>query len=170
MLECRPLATLLLSLGAGKTECGFVQAGKLTGMQSALWRLLLPQSLHVQISKFKSDLFPTGSDPLIGALREDKDARRRLVEKASAITIDLPSQFLDKADFFSEATSSSLANAFSQVNRLKQFVGLLGDLADKETQEVIDLHLMTALKQINEAEEAAKAAFQALLAVGRSSR
>lgn len=125
---------------------------------------------HVQISKFRSDLFPTGSDPLISALREDKEARRRLAEKASAITIDLPSQFLDKADFFSEATSSSLANAFSQVNRLKQFVGLLGDLADKETQEVIDLHLMTALNQIKEAEEAAKAAFQALLAVGRSSR
>ncbi|UBM23144.1 hypothetical protein K8374_12045 [Pseudomonas sp. p1(2021b)] len=125
---------------------------------------------HVQISKFRSDLFPTGSDPLIGTLREDKEARRRLAEKASAITIDLSSQFLDKADFFSEATSSSLANAFSQVNRLKQFVGLLGDLADKETQEVIDLHLMTVLNQIKEAEEAAKAAFQALLAVGRSSR
>ncbi|MEX5340809.1 hypothetical protein [Pseudomonas sp. I2] len=125
---------------------------------------------HVQISKFKSDLFPTGSDPLIGALREDKEARRLLAEKASAITIDLPSQFLDKADFFSEAASSSLANAFSQVNRLKQFVGLLADLADKEAQDVIDLHLKTALYQINEAEAAAEAAFQALLAVGRSSR
>lgn len=125
---------------------------------------------HVQISKFRSDLFPPGSDPLLGTLREDKDARQRLAEKALAITIELPSQFLDKADFFSEATSSSLANAFSEVNRLKQFIGLFGDLADKEAQDVIDLHLMTALNQIEVAEKAAEAAFQALLVVGRTSR
>jgi inorganic triphosphatase YgiF len=125
---------------------------------------------HVQISKFSSDLFPSGSDPLIGTLREDKDARKRLVEKASAITIELPSQFLDKADLFSEATSSSLANVFSEVNRLKQFVGLFGDLADQEQQEVIDVHLMTVLNQIKTAEKAAETAFQALLVVGQTSR
>ncbi|MGN8103424.1 hypothetical protein [uncultured Pseudomonas sp.] len=125
---------------------------------------------HVQISKFQSDLFPTGSDPLIGSLLQDKNARKQLVEKASAITIELPSQFLDKADFFSEAVSSTLANAFSEVNRLKQFVGLFGDLADKERQDVIDLHLMTVLNQIKTAETAAEAAFRALLMVGRTSR
>jgi len=125
---------------------------------------------HVQISKFRSDLFPAGSDPLFGTLREDKAARQRLAEKASAITIELPSQFLDKADFFSEAVSSSLANAFSEVNRLKQFVGLFGDLSDQEQQEVIDVHLMTVLNQIKEAETAAEAAFQALLLVGRTTR
>ncbi|AVO59192.1 hypothetical protein C6Q18_14880 [Pseudomonas chlororaphis subsp. piscium] len=103
-------------------------------------------------------------------MREDKDARKRLVEKAPAITIELPSQFLDKADLFSEATSSSLANAFSEVNRLKQFIGLLGDLADQEQQEVIDVHLMTVLNQIKTAETAAETAFQALLVVGRTSR
>lgn len=124
----------------------------------------------VQISKFRSDLFPTGGDPLIGSLLQDKNARRQLVEKASAITIELPSQFLDKAHFFSEAVSSSLANVFSEVNRLKQLVGLFGDLADKERQDVIDLHLMTVLNQIKTAEAAAESAFQALLVVGRTSR
>ncbi|MGH8449327.1 hypothetical protein [Pseudomonas sp.] len=77
---------------------------------------------------------------------------------------------MDKADFFSEAVSSSLANVFSEVNRLKQFVGLFGDLADKELQDVIDLHLMTVLNQIKTAEAAAESAFQALLVVGRTSR
>ena len=125
---------------------------------------------HVQISKFRSDLFPTGRDHLIVTLREDKYARQRLVEKASGITIELPSQFLDKADLFSESLSSSLANAFSQVNRLKQMVGLLGDLADQETQELIDVHLMAVLNQIKEAETAAETAFNALLVVGRTSR
>ncbi|WP_416199629.1 MAG: hypothetical protein ACFWT5_11625 [Pseudomonas helleri] len=125
---------------------------------------------HIQIIKFRSDIVPNGSDKLIAILREDESARKQLVEKVSAIAIELPSQFLDKADLFSESLSSSLAYAFSQVNRLKQMVGLLGDLADQETQEVIDVHLMAVLNQIKESETAAETAFNALLVVGRTSK
>jgi len=84
-------------------------------------------------------------------------------------TIELPSQFLDKADIFSETVNNRLANASSQVNRLKKMSSLLGDLPDSATEDDISQHLMAVLSQIKESEQATMKAFQALLKAGKQS-
>lgn len=99
----------------------------------------------------------------------DENARKDLAAQATKITIDLSSQFLDKADIFSETVNNRLANAFSQVNRLKKMSSLLGDLPNSAMEEEISQHLMAVLSQIKEAEQATTEAFQALLKAGKSS-
>lgn len=124
---------------------------------------------QLEIAKFRCWIVPTDGDQshLIDVLN-DENARKDLATKAAQITIDLPSQFLDKADIFSEIVSNRLANAFSQVNRLKKLSSLLGDLSDSANEDEIDQHLMAVLTQIKEAEQATAEAFQALLKAGKS--
>ena len=125
---------------------------------------------RVLIAQFREHIFPENGSNILQGLQTDATLRMQLVEKAAVITIDLPSQFLDKADYFSESVNAKLANAFSQVSRLKQIVGLFGNLTDQATQEVIDKHLGSVLTQIKEAQDAAESAFEALMVVGRTSR
>lgn len=115
-------------------------------------------------------LVPSDSDQtyLLDVLN-DESARKDLAAQASKITIDLPSHFLDKADIFSETVNNRLANAFSQVNRLKKMSSLLADLPGSALEEEISQHLMAVLNQIKEAEQATAEAFQALLKAGKSS-
>jgi hypothetical protein len=125
---------------------------------------------QVEIAKFRSTFVPSNGDQsYLVDLLNDENARKYLATKAAQITIDLPSQFLDKADFFSETVNNRLANAFAQVNRLKMMSSLLGDLSDSANEEEINQHLMAVLTQIKEAEQAAAEAFQALLKAGKSS-
>jgi hypothetical protein len=125
---------------------------------------------QVEIAKFRCYVVPSDSDQtyLLDVLN-DENARKDLAAQASKITIDLPSQFLDKADIFSETVNNRLANAFSQVNRKKKMSSLLADLPDSALEEEISQHLMAVLNQIKEAEQATAEAFQALLKAGKSS-
>lgn len=81
---------------------------------------------QIEIAKFKFYVVPSDSDQtyLLDVLN-DENARKDLAVQVTKITIDLPSQFLDKADIFSETVNNRLANAFSQVNRLKKMSSLL---------------------------------------------
>lgn len=125
---------------------------------------------QIEIAKFRCYVVPSEDDQtyLLDVLN-DENARKDLAAQATKITIDLPSQFLDKADIFSETVNNRLANAFSQVNRLKKMSSLLADLPNSAMEEEISQHLMAVLTQIKEAEQATTEAFQALLKAGKSS-
>ncbi|WP_283190711.1 hypothetical protein [Pseudomonas sp. PMCC200344] len=125
---------------------------------------------QVELAEFKRTLSSSNGDrSYLVDLLHNEEARKDLASKALQITIDLPSQFLDKADIFSEVVNNRLANAFSQVNRLKTASRLLGQLSDSADEEEVDKHVMAVLTQISEAEKATEEAFQALLKAGKSS-
>ncbi|WP_308907896.1 hypothetical protein [Pseudomonas canadensis] len=120
-----------------------------------------------EITKFRAHVVPANGDQsFLIDVRETQEARKALASKASLISVDLPSQFLDKADFFSESLSKTLANAYFQVNHLRNFSNLLGDISDSSSEEEIDAHLMAVLKQIQEAEKAIADAFTVLRQAG----
>ncbi|KRP71779.1 hypothetical protein TX23_16075 [Pseudomonas paralactis] len=117
---------------------------------------------RIQLAKFRCDNFSPEQADNISRLLKDENSRKKLVEKVSVITIDLPSQFLDKADFFSEAVNNELAKAFFHVNSLKQIVMLTGGLSDSETEINIKQHVNSVMHKIKQAEEATQKAFDAL--------
>ncbi|MHC8314361.1 hypothetical protein [Pseudomonas sp. LB3P31] len=58
---------------------------------------------QVEIAKFRCIVMQSSGDQsYLLDLVNDENARKDLAIKAAQITLDLPSQFLDKADFFSE--------------------------------------------------------------------
>jgi hypothetical protein len=126
---------------------------------------------QIEIAKLRCAVVPSNGDQsYLLSLLNTQETRKDFASKASLVIIDLPSQFLDKADIFSRAVNSSLANAFSQVSRLKSMSRLLGDLSDSAHEEEINEHVMAVLKQIQEAEKVIGEAFQILLDAGKSSR
>ncbi|MCY0106777.1 hypothetical protein NQF78_00500 [Pseudomonas monsensis] len=124
---------------------------------------------RIQLAKFRCDNFSPEQTGTNIRLLIDENARKKLVEKVSVITINLPSQFLDKADFFSEAVNNELANAFFHVNSLKQIVMLTGDLSNSETADNIKNHVGSVIQKIKQAEEATQNALDALVNVTASS-
>ncbi len=123
---------------------------------------------QVEIAKLRCAVVPPdGDQSYLHSLLNTQETRKDLASKASLVTIDLPSQFLDKADLFSETVNNRLAKAFSQVSRLKNMSRLLGDLSDSACDEEINEFAMAVLKQIQEAEKAIGEAFQTLLKTGK---
>ncbi|AYG09196.1 hypothetical protein D7M10_19910 [Pseudomonas fluorescens] len=123
-----------------------------------------------ELSKFRSTVVPAnGDESFLINIRRTQEARRCLASKAALLSVDLPSQFLDKADFFNESLSKTLANAFFQVSHLKNFCKLLGDISDTAHESEVDEHLMAVLKQIKETETAINDAFNVLRHAGTSS-
>jgi len=124
---------------------------------------------QVEVAKLKRTVCPPdGDQSYLLSLLSTQEAREDLASKASLVTIDLPSQFLDKADFFSEHVNNRLACAFSQVSRLKTVCRLSGELPDSASEEEINEHLQAALNQIKEADKAITDAFQVLLTAGKA--
>lgn len=122
-----------------------------------------------ELAKFRSIVVPANGDQsFLMDIRATQNARRALASKALLISVELPSQFLDKADFFNEALSKNLADALFQVNHLKNLSRLLGDTPDSSSEEEIDVHLMAVLTQIQEAESAVGKAFMNLRHAGTS--
>ncbi|MFL1493565.1 MULTISPECIES: hypothetical protein [Pseudomonas] len=125
---------------------------------------------QVEIAKFRCVVRPlNGDQTYLAALKNDENVRQDLANKATKVRLDLPSQFLDKADIFTEKVNNRLANAFAQVNRLEKICSLLGDLPNSASETDITMHINSVLTQIKETEEATKEAFQALLEAGKSS-
>lgn len=123
---------------------------------------------QIEIAKFRCYVMPSWRSNLSGGFANDENARKDLAAQATKITIELPSQFLYKSDIFSETGNNMLANAFSQVNRLKKKSSLLRDLPDAATEDDISQHLMAVLSQIIESEQATMDAFQALLKIRKA--
>lgn len=123
-----------------------------------------------ELAKFRSAVVPaSGDQSFLIDVRNTQKARQALASKALMLSVDLPSQFLDKADLFSESLSQTLANALFQVNHLKNFSKLLGDTPDSSPEVEIDQHLMAVLTQIKDAEKAIDDAFKVLRHAGTSS-
>lgn len=124
---------------------------------------------QIEIARFRSAVVRPGGDQsyLIGML-SSQDIRKDFASRASLVTFDLPSQYLDKADLFSEGVNRRVAYALSQVNRLKTMANLLAALPDSASEEHINEHALAALKQIQEAEASVGEAFQVLLSESRS--
>lgn len=126
---------------------------------------------QLEIAKFRSLVIPPGGEDITYLLNVlgNQMGRRDLASKASLLTFELPSQFLDKADIFSEIASNRLALALSQINRLKSMSQLLGDLPDSTSEEEIIQNLKLFLTQAQETEQIIGDAFQVLLKEGRAS-
>ncbi|MEA9826484.1 hypothetical protein VDG09_02215 [Xanthomonas campestris pv. raphani] len=125
---------------------------------------------QLQIAKFRSTVVPQdGSTSVVQELANSHNARNLFAGYAQLVKVDLPSQFVDKADLFGEATSNRLAYALSQVSRLHSVWSALGDLPDDADRHDIEQCLGVALLQIKESEEVIGEAFQALLMEGRAS-
>ncbi|MNV44608.1 hypothetical protein D3C71_1363740 [compost metagenome] len=126
---------------------------------------------QLEIAKFRSLVVPPGGEDTTFLLKvlDDQTGRKELASKASLITLEFPSQFLDKADLFSEVVSNRLATAFSQVNRLRSISQFLGNLPESANEDEIVQNLKLLFTQIQETEQAIGEAFQALLKEGRAS-
>ncbi|QTD34793.1 hypothetical protein [Pseudomonas fluorescens] len=125
---------------------------------------------QVEIASFRSAVVPPGNDQsyVLGMLNS-QETRKDFASRATFLTFDLPSQYLDKADLFSEAINRRVAYALSQVNRLKTMANLLATLPDSAREEDINEHTLAALKQIQETETSIGDAFQVLLKASKSS-
>ncbi|WP_129242232.1 hypothetical protein [Achromobacter veterisilvae] len=126
---------------------------------------------QLEIAKLRSLIVPPGGEDTTYLLRvlDSQTGRRELASKASLITLELPPQFLDKVDIFSEVVSNRLALAFAQVNRLRSISQPLGDLPDSAKEHEIVENLKLTLTQIQETEQIIGETFQALLKEGRAS-
>ncbi|WP_411384400.1 hypothetical protein ACK3BK_12245 [Pseudomonas sp. L7] len=118
---------------------------------------------RVEVARFRCDNF---SAVQIKRLLIDENARKTLGEKVSSITIDLPSQFLDKADIFSEKINNELASAFFHVNNLKQIVMMTADLPNSAKDEDISKHVGSVIQKIQQSEDATQNALNALQELG----
>lgn len=125
---------------------------------------------QVEIARLRCTVIPSDGDKsyLVNLLNFE-ETRKDFASKAALVTFDLPAQYLDKPDLFSEPTNNRLANALSQVNRLKTMSVLLGSLTDTASEDDINDHAMAVLQQIKEAETAVAEAFQVLLRAGKAS-
>lgn len=95
-------------------------------------------------------------------------ARVALWERVKTISVDLPSQFYDKADMFEHTTSTILAAALSSVNEVKSAVKITAELrANAAEQELFDHINLIGQKVIN-ADSALERAFTELTRVGRA--
>jgi hypothetical protein len=147
------------------------------GRERAATRRLLAQVMltpvgaaQLQIANFRSTVAPSGGGTsVVEELAYSHNARRLFSSYAELVKVDLPPQFLDRADLFSELTSNRLAYALSQVSRLRDVWGALGDLTDDADRSDIEQHLELALIQIKDTEAVIGEAFQALLKEGRAS-
>jgi hypothetical protein len=126
---------------------------------------------QLDIAKLRSTVAPrSGDNSFLLNILDNQTARKDLASSVSRVTLELPPQFLDKADLFNEVVSNRLAWALSQVNRMRRASQLLGDMSDSVNEKDIQEHLMIVLAQIQETEQAVDEAFQALLKEGRSSQ
>lgn len=126
---------------------------------------------QIEIAKLRCLVVPPGGEDVSYLLEvlADQARRKELAAEASSITFELPAQFLDKADIFSEIVSNRLALAFAQVSRLRTMARLLGELSDSANREEIIQSLKLFLTQIQETEQVVGEALQVLLNEGRAS-
>ncbi|MFY3854395.1 hypothetical protein ACOTH4_09465 [Achromobacter xylosoxidans] len=126
---------------------------------------------QIEITKLRCLVVPPGGEDVsyLLAVLADQARRKGLAAEASLITFELPAQFLDKADIFSEVVSNRLALAFAQVSRLRTMALFLGELPDSANQEEIIQSLKLFLAQIQETERIVDEALQALLKEGKAS-
>lgn len=124
---------------------------------------------QLEIAKFRVAVVPPSGDKTnILDLIDKPAARKAFAARALEVKLELPTQFLEKADLFGERTSNRLAFALSQTSRLHSVWKMLGELpSDSDPQEVND-HMQLALEQIKETEKAIGEAFNAVLASGKS--
>lgn len=139
---------------------------------------LLAQSMIAPVAAAQIDVAavrhavapPDGSTWLIHAALASKAGRDELAGLAVGVNLELPPQFLDKADLFSEEVSNKLAYALTVISRLKVSAKLLSGLSDTSEQQDIDQHTHLLLTLIKEAADAVDEAYNVLLVAGRASR
>ncbi|WP_412460394.1 hypothetical protein ACK2SD_17005 [Pseudomonas sp. SC11] len=124
---------------------------------------------QIEIAILRHAVVPSAEDQTyVLGLLNSQEIRVDFATKTSFVTFDLPNQYLDKADLFSEGINRRIAYALSQVNRLKTMANLLAKLPDSAPEKEINQHALAALKQIQGAEAAIGEAFQALLVASKS--
>jgi hypothetical protein len=125
---------------------------------------------QIDIARFRTSVVPsTGDTTTLLGLVNSQALRRIFANKAYEVKVELPSQFLEKADLFSERTANRLAFAFSQTSRLHSVWKIASDVPDGQDEKELHNHIQAALEQIQETEKAIGDAFNALMVDGRAS-
>ncbi|MGV7173285.1 hypothetical protein [Xanthomonas axonopodis] len=125
---------------------------------------------QIDIARFRASVVPSNGDTTTLLNLIDSQALRRVFAgKAYEVKVELPSQFLEKADLFGEKTANRLALALSQTSRLHSAWKIASDVPDGGDEKELHNHIQAALEQIQETEKAIGEAFNALLVDGRAS-
>ena len=94
-------------------------------------------------------------------------AREQFHSKASRVKLDLPNQFIEKADLFDPSSSGRVANAFAQIGYLHRLWKLMSEPHEDMDSDGMLLVGAAAFKQVTITEEAIKDALGAMLKAGR---
>lgn len=125
---------------------------------------------QIDIARFRTSVVPsTGDTTTLLGLTDSQALRRIFANKAYEIKVELPSQFLEKADLFGEKTANRLAFALSQTTRLHSAWKVASDVPDGGDERELHTHIQAALEQIQETEKAIGEAFNALMVDARAS-
>lgn len=125
---------------------------------------------QLSISKLRQAVAPENESPwLMITATEDQGARVDLADMTANVRLELPEQFLDRADVFSEILTNRLALALAQVSRLQEIAKLSAEIPDNAARETIAEHLTVFMTQLRDTEQAINEALAVLLKAGRSS-
>lgn len=127
---------------------------------------------QMEMAKFRTSLVQlpaAGEVPAISMLASDAEARVRFSNVALRVRIDLPSQFVEKADLFGQLSSNRVANAIAQVGYFHRLWKILGEQGADARSDDVPRILEAALKQVTVTEEAINEALAATLRDGKAS-
>jgi len=122
---------------------------------------------RLEIVAVRSQLAIDGASQLQQLLISPK-ARTALWERVQAISVDLPSQFYDKADTFDRSTATILAAAVSSVNEVRSIVRMTSELPVNTANEDFYNHINLIGQKVIDSDTALERAFTQLARVGRA--
>jgi len=127
---------------------------------------------EIEIARFRESLVASfGEQASARELVDTPVARREKIHaKALRISLDLPSQFIDKADLFDSDSASLVAKAFAQIGYLHRLWKLQVEPNDDVDAQGRLLMAAAAFEQVTVTEKSIKEALSAMLKVGRVSR
>ncbi len=127
---------------------------------------------EIEIARFRESLVASFGEQ--ASARELVDTpvagREKIHAKALRISLDLPSQFIDKADLFDSDSASLVAKAFAQIGYLHRLWKLQVEPNDDVDAQGRLLMAAAAFEQVTVTEKSIKEALSAMLKVGRVSR
>ncbi|HEL3246306.1 MULTISPECIES: hypothetical protein [Stenotrophomonas] len=126
---------------------------------------------EIEIARFRESLVATFGEQASARQLVDTpvEGREQIHSKALRVALDLPSQFIDKADLFDSISASLVAKAFSQIGYLHRLWKLQVDSnEDVDAQGRLRL-AAAAFEQVGVTEKAIKEALDAMLRVGKVS-
>ena len=126
---------------------------------------------EVEIARFRESLVARfgGEASARELLDTPVEGREQIQAKALRVTLDLPSQFIDKADLFDSISASLVAKAFAQIGYLHRLWKLQVESNDDVDAQGRLRLAAAAFEQVAGTENAIKEALNAMVRVGKVS-